>query len=327
MNRITRTAVVLMSGLALANGARADFFLFKKTPPATSSTPDQAQTLPAYQTQPPPLAADMPVQGSAPMPISSVAPVSAQAPATAPRTVPPATLQNNVVSGVTENVVVGSQALRVSRVNSKLVQVGYDIKDYGPSGIAGVEVWYTRDGQTWQKFDGIQRENPAWVELEEGTYGLTLVAKTGFGGGKEPPVAGDQPQLWVEVDLTKPVVFLNGVNLTNGTRTLNITWTARDDHFGRQPINLYYAERMPARGCLSPSVWRIPVDSCGKSRPASRALSWYASMRVTWQATSAATPRLRRCRSTWLSPRRTSSDSPRLAASRRERGQRRFARN
>ena len=39
---------------------------------------------------------------------------------------------------------------------------------------------------------------------EEGLYGFTLVAHNGVGGGKEPPHAGDLPQIWVLVDQTKP---------------------------------------------------------------------------------------------------------------------------
>jgi hypothetical protein len=154
------------------------------------------------------------------------------------------------------------------KINSKHIQFTYDVKNIGPSGILGVEVWYTRDGQTWQPSPtGIQRENPYYMDVgEEGVYGFSLVARTGLGGGQEPPVSGDPPQIWVEVDTTRPVVFLTGVIPNAGGRTLTITWTATDKNLGRRPMALYFADVntgqwMPIAGNLENSgsyTWQIP---------------------------------------------------------------------
>jgi len=188
---------------------------------------------------------------------------SASAPAPAPAVAPAPTPLAEVMTAS------ATQQPRYSIVNTKQVQLHYDFKDVGPSGVSGVEVWYTRDGKGWQKFEGIQRENPVWVDLEEGTFGLYLLAKTGLGGGREAPIEGDQPHVWVQVDLTKPVVFLSGVRQSNGTRTLDLTWTARDDNFGRKPINLSYSEN--SNGPWSPIAppmentgaytWQIPPST------------------------------------------------------------------
>ena len=212
--------------------------------------------MPGYQTAQPPLA--QPVQAAA-------ASTPTTLPAPAPGTIPSV----GVLDANSEMIGKGMQSPKVCRINYKTVQLAYEITDAGPSGTAGVEVWYTRDGHTWQKFDGIQKENPCWVELQEGIYGITLLAKTGLGGGKEPPQPGDQPQMWIEVDLTKPVVFVNGVTVGDGSRTLNLTWSARDENFGRKPINLLYAERstgpwMPlAMGVENTGAytWQIPPST------------------------------------------------------------------
>jgi hypothetical protein len=157
----------------------------------------------------------------------------------------------------------------VRKVNTKHIQLGYEFKDVGPSGVAGVEVWYTRDTQEWRRVPGILRDNPCSVDLEEGTYGITLIARTGFGGGREAPTSGEQPQLWVEVDVTKPVVFLTGMQQGSGTRTLLVGWTARDDNFGGKPIGIYCAEQptgpwLPITERLENSgsyLWQVPSNT------------------------------------------------------------------
>ena len=232
MNRLTKIAAMLVSGMGMANEARADYTLFpQKTPAQPCVSPASAKPVKVTQTAPPPLAMPATVQASAASLSSSTAP----APAELPWNV--ATDPNSDIAGK------GSQSPRVYRINYKTFILDYDIKEYGPSGTAGVEIWYTRDGRSWQQYDGVQRENPCWISLEEGVYGITLVAKTGFGGGQKPPVPGDQPQLWVQVDLTKPVVSFTDIQQTEGSRILSLNWTAKDNDFGRKPINLYFAER------------------------------------------------------------------------------------
>src|SRR5262249_59995288 len=97
-------------------------------------------------------------------------------------------------------------------------------------GVAVVELWYTRsDGRNWQKYD--ERVNPQSpyvyvVEVnDEGLYGFTLVARNRAGFGEQPPKVGDSPQVWVEVDLTKPVVRLQGVDVGRGQDAGNLTIT------------------------------------------------------------------------------------------------------
>ena len=132
-------------------------------------------------------------------------------------------------------------------VNSKRIVVDYEIKDVGPSGVSTVDLWYTRDGHKWDKCPvGPQRTSPYILEVrEEGTYGITLVASSGIGLKKRPPRPGDAPQIWIEVDTTKPLVRLTGCRVGTGTEadSMTITWKASDKHMTEKPITLSYAEQ------------------------------------------------------------------------------------
>jgi hypothetical protein len=139
------------------------------------------------------------------------------------------------------------EKIPVKAVNSKRIVLDYEIKDIGPSGISTVDLWYTRDGRKWEKCPaGAQRTSPYILEVkEEGLYGMTLVASSGIGLKKRPPRPGDNPQIWISVDVTKPAVRLTGCTVGTGTDadSLTITWKATDKHLGERPISLSYAEQ------------------------------------------------------------------------------------
>jgi hypothetical protein len=275
MKRFTQLIGVVLGGCVAASGAQAGP-LTSAYPPAFANQCQTAQA-PIYQTAPPPLATpvSMTAPAPAPAPASTTVPARASAPTPAPAGASQPAPLKNLPSDVSPSVDIaagaapGAEQPRFCMVNHKHVLLSYEFKDIGPSGVAGVEVWYTRDGRAWQKFDGIQNENPVWVDLEEGTYGIFLLARTGFGGGRQAPSEGDQPHMWIQVDLTKPVVFLSSVHQSNGSHTLDLTWTARDDNFGRQPISLYYAEQssgpwMPiATGIenVGTYTWQVPPST------------------------------------------------------------------
>src|SRR5262245_57002967 len=158
-------------------------------------------------------------------------------------------------------------------INTRRITLNYDLKDVGPSGVSAIELWYTLDARTWNRFPPRAGEEPNLKSLtmevsSEGVYGLTLVAKSGVGLSVRPPQAGDRPQVWVEVDMTKPVVQLYNVIVGQGEEKgkLTITWAARDKNLHRQPITISYAEQ--AGGPWSPItqvhantgrfVWSMP---------------------------------------------------------------------
>jgi hypothetical protein len=140
----------------------------------------------------------------------------------------------------------------VKLVNSKKIKLGYDVKESGPSGVSSVDLWYTHDGRTWKEYGQplIDKEAKHLVfDVErEGQYGITLVAKSGVGLGERAPITGDRPQVWIEVDLTKPVVNVRGplVGLGQDKSKLKIMWNASDKNLGQACIALSYAEQASA---------------------------------------------------------------------------------
>jgi len=148
-------------------------------------------------------------------------------------------------------------------VNSKRISLNYELKEVGPSGVSAIELWYTQDGRGWYRYplpkngDEAQRPPLVFEVNSEGVYGFTLVAKSGVGLGNRPPQVGDRPDVWVEVDLTKPAVSLQNVIVGRGPDKgkLTVLWTARDKNLAREPITLSYAEQ--AAGPWTPIVEKI----------------------------------------------------------------------
>ena len=178
--------------------------------------------------------------------------------------------EEKVVTHHAEHGVPGSPSVRM--VNSKRIVLNYKVTDVGPSGVSAVELWMTRDsGHTWHKDESARCGPPCETTVpEEGMYGFTLVAKNGVGLGKNPPVAGDPPQVWVEVDLTKPVV--SALDAKHGVgpkaREITITWSASDRNMARRPVTLSYAEKadgpwLPLAANIENSghyVWDMPSN-------------------------------------------------------------------
>jgi len=148
-------------------------------------------------------------------------------------------------------------------VNSKRISLNYELKEVGPSGVSSIELWYTQDGRGWYRYplpkngDEVQQPPLVFEVNSEGVYGFTLVAKSGVGLGDRPPQVGDSPQVWVEVDLTKPQVTLQNMLVGRGPDKgkLTVQWTARDKNLAREPITIAYAEK--TSGPWTPIVDRI----------------------------------------------------------------------
>jgi hypothetical protein len=152
----------------------------------------------------------------------------------------------------------------VRLVNQKRITLNYQVREVGPSGVSGVELWYTRDGKTWRRDEtGTETKPPYIIEVsEEGLYGFTLLAKNGIGLSNDPPKSGDAPQVWVEVDLTKPAVSMTEVRATVDGKgpALKIGWKASDKNMINQPITISYSEK--ENGPWQPIVSHL--DNTGK---------------------------------------------------------------
>src|SRR5262249_36361816 len=135
----------------------------------------------------------------------------------------------------------------VRKVNSTRISLNYKVDDVGPSGLSVVEVWMTRNTQDWRRFaEEKPQKTPLVVDVPgEGRYGFTLLAKSGVALGEQPPRPGEQPQVWVEVDLTRPSVTDLHVVVGRGADTgrLFITWRASDKNLSQRPMSLFYSDR------------------------------------------------------------------------------------
>lgn len=137
---------------------------------------------------------------------------------------------------------------RPRMVNSRSFDLDYDIDGIGPSGIAKVQLWGTRDGgRTWASY-GVDNDNrsPIHATVEgEGLYGFRIVVQSGNGLGGRPPQAGDSPDLWIMVDLTKPNVRLIDATAGTGPQAgeLLIRWEAADAGLSARPITLFFSDR------------------------------------------------------------------------------------
>jgi hypothetical protein len=134
----------------------------------------------------------------------------------------------------------------VTMVNTKDIQLDFEIADVGSSQVKSVEVWYIQDGRPWTKLpEDAPPKPPYTVKLPaEGRYGLTLIARSGVGLGLPTPKAGDAPQVWVEVDTTKPEVKNLSVEVGRGSGfgTLTVSWSAKDLHMRANPITISYMD-------------------------------------------------------------------------------------
>ncbi|MGO9598192.1 MAG: hypothetical protein ACLP7Q_09395 [Isosphaeraceae bacterium] len=166
----------------------------------------------------------------------------------------------------------GSSENRTMLVASSHFKLQYAIEDPGPNGPSSVELWITRDGgRTWiRRAEDPDRVTPLDVDLGgEGTFGISLVARSASGLGEQPPAPGDPPQSWVEVDTTPPSVQLYQPQIGTGPHAgkVAITWRASDLHLPPRSVSLFWRPDQPGAAWqpivegqenMGQYVWMVP---------------------------------------------------------------------
>ncbi len=133
-------------------------------------------------------------------------------------------------------------------VNSRRFALDYEVDSAGAAGVSKIEIWGTRDGgRTWQSY-GLQPagRNPIKVKVDsEGLYGFRIAVVDSKGLITGPPHSGDLPELWVGVDLTKPVARITGTELGSGQHAgeLTIHYEASDAMLAARPVTLSFTDR------------------------------------------------------------------------------------
>lgn len=139
-------------------------------------------------------------------------------------------------------------APRVIHVRQKTFKLNFRIDGVGPSDVASLEVWLTRDTRAWQKLATHTKETlgepPALpiTVVAAGRYGFTLRPVSGVGRAADPPAIGQNPQIWVEVDETLPEVQIIDVKVGEAADagTITVSYRASDKWLRDAPITAYH---------------------------------------------------------------------------------------
>jgi hypothetical protein len=130
-------------------------------------------------------------------------------------------------------------------VGARRFALEYELDDAGGRGVSSVELWGTRDGgQTWRAYtrDDDNRSPLVVTVDDEGLFGFRIVVD-GTAGPAPRPTTGDQPELWVAVDLQRPTTELTAIEPGNGNMAdhLILRWRAADDNLEARPISIFYS--------------------------------------------------------------------------------------
>jgi hypothetical protein len=134
------------------------------------------------------------------------------------------------------------------QVPSRTFALQYELQEVGRWGVSKVELWGTRDGgRSWHLYaTDDDNRSPLQVTVDgEGLYGFRIVVYSAAGTATFPPQSGDQPELWVAVDLHRPTVELTAIEPGSGNQAdyLILRWRAEDDNLQPRPISLFYSSR------------------------------------------------------------------------------------
>jgi hypothetical protein len=137
---------------------------------------------------------------------------------------------------------------QTKRVGSRTFALEYDLDDTGRWGVSKVELWGTRDGgRSWHSYalDDDHRSPLVVTVDEQGLYGFRIAVDIAGSAAAAPPSPGDEPELWVSVDLKRPVVELTAIERGDGNLADHLTfrWKVADDNLEPRPIALFYSSR------------------------------------------------------------------------------------
>jgi hypothetical protein len=149
----------------------------------------------------------------------------------------------------------------IHHVKSKTFKLEYKIDNVGKSSVKKVEVWMTRDMRQWSKYRDDAPADPSsnggyqLTVTSAGRWGFTLRPVSGVGRAAPAPSVNEQPQIWINVDETLPLVRILDVKVGEGADdgTITVSYEATDAWMKDKPISIYYAETKDAK----PDQWKL----------------------------------------------------------------------
>jgi len=163
---------------------------------------------------------------------------------------------------------------RTNMLNTRSIKLTYDVTDKGKSDVVMIEVYATQDMKSWKKVASEVPKSPPCITVtvdKEGRWGFKLIAQSGVGRSEPIPTAGQQPDIWVEIDETKPVVEIQGTEVSGDAKSprMTIRYNVKDNHLTDRPITISYASgpdgqtwTQLATGLPNDGqyIWSIPSD-------------------------------------------------------------------
>ncbi|MFL5327400.1 MAG: hypothetical protein ACJ8C4_00670 [Gemmataceae bacterium] len=162
-------------------------------------------------------------------------------------------------------------------VNSYRCSLAYALDNLGTQAVQRIEAYCTRDeGKTWRKIaEDMGRGSKIELSFsEDGLYGVVLVVSTALQVGT-PPVAGDQPDWWIDVDTSAPEVKLESTTLGTGDDMglLMLNWTVRDRNLAPDAVEISWTTQpdgpwhVIAKGLRSDCQyrWAVPREATPKA--------------------------------------------------------------
>jgi hypothetical protein len=220
--------------------ARENTFDQNDTQPATSANPNIAPSVDS-NTQPNAAPNSIPSETSR----NTIEPNATTNPSVASnhsRPGNPSSIGPNSINPI--NSVPAGQIARMTR--ARRFKLSYATEGVGPSGVARVELWYTRDGgRQWSIWgEDSDRQSPFIVDTkEDGIYGFQIIIVNNDGFAGRAPASGSPADIWVGIDTQAPVVQLTSAIYGSGQKAgiLDIRWSANDESFSQQPVSLYFS--------------------------------------------------------------------------------------
>jgi hypothetical protein len=139
-----------------------------------------------------------------------------------------------------------SGSIPVMHAKSKTFELTYELENKGPSGVKRINVWKMRPGFAWQRcseFGEGDKPSVAVTVEASGRWGFRLIPQNGVGLAEPDPKRGDPPDIWVEVDDSKPQVSVTNVTVTPSPEggVVTVYWKASDTFLRATPITLWYS--------------------------------------------------------------------------------------